>query len=84
MMYSLSPQDKILPDDTITDEAKEETLDKLTTLIQQRLVLSKIPTKFKTVEMGKNKTIQVIGVMSKILCRFFHICNPDMDYILEW
>ena len=58
-------------------------MDKLTTLIQQRLVLSKIPTKFKTVEMGKNKTIQVIGVMSKIVCCFFHICNPDLDYILE-
>ena len=53
--YSRMPlciKDKIIPSLTLTDKEKGETLSKLTSLIEQRLVLSKIPIKYKTIEIG--------------------------------
>lgn len=54
--YSRLPlciKDKIIPSLTLTDKEKTETLNKLTNLIEQRLVLSKIPIKYKNIEIGK-------------------------------
>ena len=53
--YSRIPlciKDKIIPSLTLTDKEKSDTLSKLTSLIEQRLVLSKIPIKYKTIEIG--------------------------------
>ena len=54
--YSRLPlciKDKIIPSLTLTDKEKTDTLNKLTSLIEQRLVLSKIPIKYKNIEIGK-------------------------------
>ena len=55
--YSRLPlciKDKIIPSLTLSDKEKTETLNKLTSLIEQRLVLSKIPIKYKNIEIGEN------------------------------
>ncbi|XP_063681521.1 mediator of RNA polymerase II transcription subunit 14-like isoform X2 [Bolinopsis microptera] len=52
--YSRLPlciKDKIIPSLTLSDKEKTETLNKLTSLIEQRLVLSKIPIKYKNIEI---------------------------------
>jgi mediator of RNA polymerase II transcription subunit 14 len=54
--YSRLPlciKDKIILSPTLTDKEKNDTLNKLTSLIEQRLVLSKIPIKYKNIEIGK-------------------------------